>query len=578
MSMFGTTWRTSERRYNVVAEHDVMVPMSDGVELHATVFRPDADGRFPAIAAMHPYDPVAQWAPIAAAGFSAVGSLRPGQERGNGFLEAGDPAFFVRRGYVHVIANVRGTGYSGGTYPFLAEREPRDGYELIEWIARQPWCDGQVGMFGVSYFARIQLFIAALNPPHLRCIFAPWASTDQYRDSFYHGGILNKNWAVHWGRTSLHNLRYESESRRAWGDAEYEAAVARALRDPDLRAIPELVAALRNQQDSASALLGDLVVNPCDGPFWAQRRLRYETIDVPAYIGADWSLYGLHLPGAFRSWQNLRGPKKMIVGPQAYLDRPVYQLQYESLRWFDHWLKGMETGIMDEPPIRLFVMGTGRWKHAEEWPLPETKWTPFYLHENGLLWEREHYPNAGSTSFADSPWARSYLEFTTPRLVEDTEVIGPAVLELYASTTDDEVLWFVSLREVDASGTERVLTRGWLRGSHRAVDPARSEPWQPYHPHDRAEPLTPGAVYQFQIPIVATANLFKAGSRIKLRIASVDDEPAHSLDAIACGHLRRQAPSRVTVYHNDEHPSCLYLPITMGNVLGTYISGGVPYI
>ncbi|HEY7062528.1 MAG TPA: CocE/NonD family hydrolase [Chloroflexota bacterium] len=575
--MFGKTWQTSERQYEVRAEHDVRVRMSDGVELQATIFRPDSPGRFPAIIGMHPYDPIAQWAPIGAGGFAAIG-LRAGQEKGNGFLEAGDSSFFVRRGYAHIIANVRGTGNSGGTYQFLDRREGQDGYELIEWAASQPWCDGNVGMFGVSYFARIQLFVAALNPPHLKCLFSPWASTDQYRDSFYHGGILNKNWAIHWGRGSLYNCRYESEARREWGEEAYRAAIARALQDPDLRAIPELVAALRNVEEPTAALLSDIVVNPGDGPYWDKRRLKYDTIDVPAYIGADWSLYGLHLPGAFRSWEHLRGPKKMILGPQAYLDRPVYQLQYESLRWFDYWLKGIDTRIMDEPPIRLFLMGTHRWKAAEEWPLPETKWTPFYLHENGLLWEHEHYPNEGYTTFSDSPWARGYLEFETPKLVEETEVIGPAVLRLYASTTDDDVLWFISLREVDPAGRERILTRGWLRGSHRAVDAARSAPWQPYHPHDRAEPLTPGEVHEFQIPIVPTANLFAGGSRIKLRVSCTDDEPGNSLEAIAAGHIRRQMPARVTVYHDAAHPSCLILPITSGNVLGTYISGGEPYM
>jgi uncharacterized protein len=157
-------------------------------------------------------------------------------------------------------------------------------------------------------------------------------------------------------------------------------------------------------------------------------------------------------------------------------------------------------------------------------------------------------------------------------------VIGPAVLRLYASTTDDEVLWFVSLREVDAAGRERILTRGWLRGSHRAVDAARSLPWLPYHAHDRAEALTPEAIYEFDIAIVPTANLFQGGSRFKLRISCTDDEPAHSLEAIASGHIRRQAPARITVYHNDRYPSCLLLPITRGNVLGTFISGGAPYL
>src|SRR5687767_1939400 len=290
--MFSKRWSTSERQYGVVTEQNVRVPMRDGVELHATVFRPNADGRFPAILGMHPYDPVAQWAPIASHGFSAVGRLREGQELGNGYLEGGDPSFFVRRGYVHVVRNARGQGETGGDYPFLDDPEPRDGYDLIEWIAAQPWCDGNGGMFGVSYLARIQLFVATLNPPHLKCIFAPWAGTDQYRDSFYHGGILNKNWAIHWGRTSLYQCRYQSECLREWGEEAFGRAVARALQDPDLRVLPDLVAALRSPREGTNALVADIVLNPLDGPFWDKRRLKYETIEVPAYVGADWSLYG----------------------------------------------------------------------------------------------------------------------------------------------------------------------------------------------------------------------------------------------------------------------------------------------
>ena len=574
--MFAKTWSTSERKFDVVVERDVWVTMKDGVKLHADIFRPGSEGKFPAILGFHPYDGDAQWAPIFPRAFSSVTTTTAGQEKGNGPLEAGDPNFFVRRGYVHVIANIRGSGESEGNYPFLAAPEAQDGCELIEWIARQPWCDGNVGMFGVSYFGRIQHFVASLRPPHLKCIFAPWASTDQYRDALCHGGILAHNWAVSWSG-ALSNIRYQSESRRDWSDAQWKDALARALADKDLKAHPAVIAALKNPDQGLNPLVTDIVLNPLDGPFWEKRKVAYDSIEIPAYIGGDWGIYGLHLPGAFRSWDKLRGPKKMMIGPAAYLERPVYQLQYESLRWFDHWLKGMDTGIMEEPPIRVFVRGTQQWKKSSEWPLPETKWTPFYLHEGGLLWEREHFPNEGSSSFSDSPWGREHLEFSSPELVEETEVIGPVLLNFYASTTDDEVLWFVSLREVDAHGKEKVLTRGWLRGSHREVAPDRSKRWEPYHPHARSEPLVPGKIYEFNIAIVATANLFKAGSRIKLKITCCDDQPDNALEAIAGGHIRRQSGSRVTVYHNDQYPSHLLLPVTAGNVIGTFVSGGHPY-
>jgi predicted acyl esterase len=137
------------------------------------------------------------------------------------------------------------------------------------------------------------------------------------------------------------------------------------------------------------------------------------------------------------------------------------------------------------------------------------------------------------------------------------------------------VLWFISLLDVDPEGRERLLTRGWLRGSQRAIDPNESEPWEPFHTHKKRELLKPNEIYEFDIKIIPTGNLFKAGHRIGLRIRCVDDEkPKTFLEAIAQGHLWSQTPSWITVYHDAYHPSYLLLPITKGNIIGTYISGG----
>lgn len=266
----------------------------------------------------------------------------------------------------------------------------------------------------------------------------------------------------------------------------------------------------------------------------------------------------------------------MVIGPPIYLDRPVYQYQYESLRWFDYWLKGIDNGIMEEPPIRLFILGTGEWKSASEWPLPETRWTPFYLHANGLLSEHEFWPNDGCSSYEDNLFnQRGGLKFLSPPLVENTEVVGPITLNLFASATDNDVLWFISLLDVDPEGRETLLTRGWLRGSQRAIDSTKSRPWEPFHPHTGREHLTPNEIHEFNIKINSIGNLFKVGHRIGLRIRCVDDEtPKTSLDATAQGHLWRQTPAWITLYHDADHPSCLLLPITKGNVIGTFISGG----
>jgi len=575
--MFSKTWKTSEKKYNIVVERDVKIGMTDGTQINADIFRPDSSEKFPAIFGFSPYFLAPQTAPIKPDSISMHSFMLGTQEKGNGSLEAGDPNFFVPRGYAQIVANVRGTGKSGGKFSFLGTQESQDGVKVIEWIAAQPWCDGNVGMFGVSYFAWIQHFIASLEPPHLKCIFAPWAATDLYRDSVYQGGILGYGFWVGLCR-AFEKARAESYSRKNWGDNKFEEAILKALEDEDIVAVPELVNILKNPDEGTNPMLADFLLNPHDGPYWEERRVKYETIKVPAYIGACWGIFGLHLPGACRSWENLRVPKKMIIGTQAYLDRPVYQVHYEALRWFDYWLKGFNTGIMDEPPIRIFVMGTGEWRVANDWPLDETKWTPFYLHENQLLWEHEHWPNEGSDSFDDSPYHRGHVEYYTPPLVENTEVIGPIVLNLYASTTDIEMFLFASLWEVDEKGNERLLTRGWLRGTHRKVDPEKSKPWAPFLPHTESEPLTPGKIYEFNIPVVPTGNLFRAGSRIKLKICSCDDKPKHPLEMAASGHLRRQSPSRITIYHDTDHPSCLLLPITKGNILETYLSGGKPFI
>lgn len=576
---FGLNWETSPRKYGVIVERDVRVKMSDGIELDLDIFRPeDTDTKFPVILGAHPYSKEGQVEPVKVNSTSAI-VPHPGEERTRGSLEAGDPYFFVRRGYVHAIANVRGSGKSGGKFMLLGPREIQDVCELIEWLAKQAWSNGDVGMFGVSYFAMIQFLVAAQSPPHLRCIFSPWGTTDMYRQMFYHGGILASRWTSGWPRSSMvyGNVRPDNQAKRELGEEPYARALAETLEDEDLKYIPELMEALRNPEKSLNPFIVNILLHRFDDSFWKERRPTFENIKIPVYIGADWGIYRNHLPAAFESWERINAPKLMVIGPPVYLDRPLYQLQYESLRWFDHWLKGMNTRIMDEPPVRLYIPNKGNWRSSSNWPLPETKWTPFYLHENNLLSEREHWSYEGNDSYFDSPWSRGYLEYYTPKLVEETEIIGPLVLNLFAASTDAEILWSIRIFETDDNNT-KILTGGWLRGSHRKVQPTRSKPWYPYHPHTTPESLAPGKIYEFNIPIVPTAYLFKQGTRVGLRISSVDYDGEKSIGGIGAGHLKRQKPSRITVFHDADYPSHLLIPITSGNVLGTYLSGGKPYV
>jgi predicted acyl esterase len=561
--MFTTKWSTSERKYEVVVERGVKVAMPDGTLLDGDIYRPASDERFPVILGVHGYNKDLQSPPMRPVGFTPM----------RGYMESGDSTFFARRGYVHAVFNSRGTGKSTGFYQLMGPLEVDDGCKLIDWLAAQPWSNGVIGMFGVSYYARLAKAIVAKGPEPLKAIFSPFAGTDDYRHRCYHGGILAHGFITHW-RNSLHRPNYRSLYREQHGEAAYKEAIAQALCDEEVAAVPALREALQNPGAGTNELIVDMVLHPFDGPFWRERSAKDSLGKIPAYLGACWGNYGLHLPGAFTAWRDWQGPKKMVIGPPIYLDRPFYQYQDEALRWFDHWLKGVDTGVMDEAPIRCFIPPSGEWKSLPDWPPPDARWTTFYLHKDGILSEHELWPGEGSDSFDESSFEHGSATYTTPLLVENTEVLGPSVLTLYVSVTDTDALLFATLLLIDREGKEHELTRGWLRASQRKLR-ADSQPWEPIQAHESREALEPGKIYQLKFSIVPTARLFQAGERIALRIKGADDEPAlNSLQALARNHLRRPRPARITIYHDEAHPSHLDLPITRGNVIGTFFSGG----
>ncbi len=592
--MFGRTWKLSDRKYDVIRKPNVFIPVSDGVAIDTDQFFPDTKEKVPAVL-----------------GVFAYGKGQTMYAVGN---ESGFPDVFCRRGYAHIIMNVRGSAKSGGQYTNYGPREVQDVYEIIEWLADQPWCDGNVVMWGLSYYGVAQYQVAALRPPHLRAIMPINGYTDFYRMRYYHGGILlhdRKGWAqgVYW---DSQGQGFASWSRERMGEAKYRAAIADALQDKEIAAVPYLVDALQNPDYAEHPLLVDMILNPFDTEYYRERSSDpvLSKITVPTYLVGHWRQYesGQSIP--YHAWERIQAPKKMIVyGPPIRVDANFNTLLYEAIRWYDYHVKGIDNGIMEEPPITLFVSGANGWRTTTDWPLPETIWTPFYLHPKGLLWEVEPWPEGGSSWFEDSiVRPGGCLKFRSEPLVQDVEAIGSSVVNLYAASTTEEVLWFIGLLDVDAEGQERLLTEGWLRGSMRAVDPAQSKPWEPYHPFLQREPLVPGEIYEFNIHVEPTAHLFKAGHRIGLRVGCTDPEPAAvadaptpphpfkmappqrymdasahhanpqvSADLVSVGHfwsrnLWNMVPKVVTVYHNAEHASHLALPITRGHVVGTYVN------
>ena len=303
--MFSTKWQTSPRKYGITIERDVAIPVRDGVALDSDIFRPDAPGKFPALLAVHAYSKAAQSVELMPIGFSYA----------RGFMETGDFNFYVRRGYALLIVNITGTHKSGGIFGNIDPQSIQDVYEAVEWTARQPWCDGNVGMTGVSHFSRVSKRVAALNPPHLRAIFSPYGWTDMYRDLYYHGGIFNHGFMSHWVSSNGPHFHTKNTLKEKWGEARYAQAIEAALADPEISAVPYLVDALSNPDAGANSMLVDIIVNNLCNEFHKERTVNFENSRIPAYFGGDWGLYGLHLPGDIRAIEKWKGPKKLTDRP-----------------------------------------------------------------------------------------------------------------------------------------------------------------------------------------------------------------------------------------------------------------------
>jgi uncharacterized protein len=564
-AIFGNK-QISKREHEIVAARDINITMRDGVKISVDVFRPERKGKYPALVAMSAFNKEIQSEHI----WPGASRSRRFSGVGDASIEAGPIDFFVRRGYVYVVGAARGTGKSGGAYDYLGPDESRDAYEVVEWAAKQPWCDGNVSMAGIGYFATLHPSVAVMNPPHLKCIAPVSAFWDVYNYFWYPGGVLQSAF-LRW-LMSLHNIDVHTDAKIALkelGEKGYKEAIAKALADKDIAAEPELVDALKNPDFPTNGTVIDVILHPTWSQYWKDRAiLDYSQVKVPAYIVA-----AAHRPAAFYHWSELKIPKKLLNCPPAYTDRPFYQFAWELLRWYDQWLKGYDTGILDEPNIRLFCQSADEWINANDFPIPSTKFIPFNLHENHSLSEIEPWPETESASYDDGPGNRGSLKYYSAPMVENTEMAGTIALNLFASCRGTDMNFVISLFDVDPSGKEVFLTHGYLKASHSELNLEQTKPWVAMYTHTNPQTLVPGRIYPFKVNLNPTANLFKAGHRICLKISSTDDEP-EDLTKVKMNSLYSQTPNTITVYHSAQYPSHLLLPITRGNIIGTYVSGG----
>lgn len=568
----------SPAKYEVLEELDESAAMRDGVALKLDLFRPKAEGRFPAILLITPYGKSGQ----------AARARR-----------------FAPRGYAVVNVDSRGRFESGGEWDPFSPLHKQDGYDLVEWIAKQPWCDGNVGMYGLSYMGWTQWWTATQAPPALKAIVPEVAPPDHFYNAPYQNGIL-VSWMMDWAGTMSGRQPHSAGPGPYGGFAVNREAAYRQLPYIDF-------------DKSRKYLPTDwwrkwMTQNTSAGEYW--RAIAYQTpedyarVQVPSlaitgwfdadFAGSPQNYLAMKKHGATEAARQPRlviGPWEHIInrsreaagvdfGEQALIDWDGY-----VCRWFDRHLKGIDNGVMSDPPVQVFVMGSNRWRAAADWPLPETQFTKYYLHSdgsanssagNGTLStelpgdeEPDHYtydpgdptPSAdfqnghidGPRDIAQSATRQDVLVYTTGELTEDVEVVGPIAAKLFAATSAKDTDWMVRLSDVHPDGRALFLAEGVLRARHR--DPEKSGAFNP----QRLSAIEPNQAYEYTIDFWRpTGNRFARGHRIRIEISS--SYYPYYLRNLNTGEdnlalATEPVIAKQTIFHSPNQPSHVVLPV-----------------
>jgi len=474
--------------------------------------------------------------------------------------------------------DTRGSGKSPGQLDPASYQESLDAYDCIEWVARLPWCSGNVGTMGVSYNAVFQWKVANLQPPSLKAII-PWEGwADQYREQAYHGGIFSQGFNMNWHTRNT-----------AW----------------------HLLGKPRSYNPDAynNNMLWDYMRNDLDSDYWRQRSAKWDKITVPLYSAGNWSGFALHLRGNTEAFMCAASKHKKLRIHTGTHFHPFHSEEgrMDQLRFMDYWLKGIDTGIMDEPPVKLQIRTGGSLKpypfrFENEWPIGRTQWTKMYLKIEPKTSGKSKYvenpqwrqlqaisvplrdvdgelvnippKKTGKLTYPASVPSRPGktprgISFETPPMENDTEITGPVVLNLWVSSTSEDMDIFATIRNIDTDGKDvceagqrgeplPCVTKGWLRASHRKLDPKRSLPYRPYHSHDERQWLKPGEIVECQVEIWPTSMVFKKGHRIRLDITPVDGVGAQHFWHF---HADYNFGAESSIYSGGDKESYLLLPV-----------------
>ena len=569
-------------------ETNVAATMRDGTTLYADVYRLDGPGPFPTILQRTPYDKTA--------GLAA---------------QMLDPMKAAKAGFALVIQDTRGRFTSGGEFNCFVD-DINDGYDTVEWAAAQPWSSGRVGMIGASYVGATQWLCAITRPPHLVAI-APNVTASNYHNGWtYQGGAFELGFNASWTllQLTLANFKTHSgiksipQARQAELVKSVDGMTDAFLHLP-LKDMPQLNGGLADYYF-------DWLNHPSFDDYWKRLCIedQHSNVATPALNIGGW--YDIFLGGTIRNYlgmrknaatEEARHGQKLIIGPWQHssrgasmagshyfgiaADAQALGLDEIHLRWFNQWLKGEDTGILEEPPVRIFVMGDDVWRDENEWPLARAQTTSYYLHSGGnanslhgdgslspaapgdeapdvfLYNPANPVPTRGGQLCCNPYFATSgafdqneieqrsdVLVYSTPTLERDVEVTGPITVTLWAATSAADTDFTAKLVDVCEDGCARNLTDGIIRARYRdsMSDPSLVEP---------------GRAYCYTIDLWATSNVFKAGHRIRLEVSS-SNFPRFDRNTNTGGVIAEDTelkPAVQTILHNAAHPSHVSLPI-----------------
>jgi uncharacterized protein len=547
----------------LIVEQAVAVPMRDGVVLRADVYRPEAPDPVPAIVCRTCYN--RSFAPTPSAGL--------------------DPERSVDAGFALICQDVRGLFDSEGEfYPFA--HEARDGHDTIEWLAGRPWCSGDIGMAGRSYPAGAQWLAAAEQPPHLRAIAPVVIGSDFYNGWVYQGGTFQLGFNLFWV-----SLMTPGKPRPALS----EQFKHLPLTDPPLVV-----------DNPGARFYHDWLAHPTADRYWSDLspNAHYEHVHVPVYNVAGW--YDIFLGGTLENYVRMRSEgggerarnhTRLLVGPwihgsaygtypdhnfELFGDEARIDLDGLELRFFARHLLGADNGLDDEAPVRIFVMGANRWRDEDAWPPARARSQRWYLHAGGLLSPEpptdgqpdefsydpaDPAPTIGGPTSLPARFMRTnsgpmdqrplerradVLVYSSAPLDRPLEVTGPLRVLLHAATSATDTDFVAKLCDVDADGFSRILAEGVLRGRY-------------LHGLDQARPLTPGAVHEYDIDLVATSNVFLPGHRIRLLVTSSSfprfDRNPNTGNPIGVDRDSDLVVARQAVFHDPARASCLALSV-----------------